>query len=54
MKNINVRGFDIANNLKFTLIAGPCQVESRDHSMMMAENLKKITQKLKQSSKKIT
>jgi 2-dehydro-3-deoxyphosphooctonate aldolase (KDO 8-P synthase) len=46
MKNINVRGFDVANNLKFTLIAGPCQVESRDHSMMMAESLKKITQKL--------
>lgn len=34
------------NDLPFVLIAGPCQVESRDHTMMMAEALKKITTKL--------
>src|SRR5690606_36731844 len=33
-------------NLPFTLIATPCQVESRDHALMMAENIKKITDKL--------
>ena len=35
-----------ANNLPFVLIAGPCQMESRDHAMMMAENLTKMVQKL--------
>lgn len=36
----------IGNNLPFVLIAGPCQMENRDHAMMMAENLVRITQKL--------
>ena len=36
----------IANNLPFSLIAGPCQTESLDHSLMMAENIKKICDKL--------
>lgn len=36
----------IANNLPFTLIAGPCQTESLDHSLMMAENIKRICDKL--------
>ena len=30
------------NALPFSLIAGPCQMESRDHAMMMAEGLKGI------------
>jgi 2-dehydro-3-deoxyphosphooctonate aldolase (KDO 8-P synthase) len=34
------------NDLPFCLIAGPCQMESRDHAMMMAEKLVAITQKL--------
>lgn len=34
------------NDLPFVLIAGPCQVESRDHTMMMADALKKLTTKL--------
>ncbi|HDZ72617.1 MAG TPA: 3-deoxy-8-phosphooctulonate synthase [Aurantimonas coralicida] len=29
--------------LAFALIAGPCQMESRDHAMMIAEKMKKIT-----------
>jgi 2-dehydro-3-deoxyphosphooctonate aldolase (KDO 8-P synthase) len=33
----------LANNLPFVLIAGPCQMETRDHAMMMAEKLTKIT-----------
>lgn len=34
------------NDLPFALIAGPCQMESRDHAMMVAEKLKTITDKL--------
>lgn len=34
------------NDLPFALIAGPCQMESRDHAMMMAENLVKICGRL--------
>ncbi len=37
----------LSNDKPFVLIAGPCQMESRDHAMMMAENLHKITTKLK-------
>jgi 2-dehydro-3-deoxyphosphooctonate aldolase (KDO 8-P synthase) len=46
MRIIEIRNLKIANNLPFTLIAGPCQTENRDHSLMMAENIKKITDKL--------
>jgi len=46
MRQITTRNLKIANNLPFVLIAGPCQTENRDHSMMMAENIKKITDKL--------
>jgi len=46
LRTIEIGNIKIANNLPFTLIAGPCQTESRDHSMMMAENIKKITDKL--------
>ena len=30
------------NDLPFVLISGPCQIESRDHALMMAEALKAI------------
>ncbi len=33
----------IGNDLPFTLIAGPCQIESRAHALEMAEALVKIT-----------
>lgn len=48
MKNrhIQVNNVTFGNDLPFVLIAGPCQMESRDHAMMMAENLATITQKL--------
>lgn len=46
MRTINLKNFKIANNLPFVLIAGPCQTESRDHSMMMAKNIKTICDKL--------
>ncbi len=36
----------ISNDLPFTLIAGPCQLETRDHAMMISEQLVKLTDKL--------
>jgi 2-dehydro-3-deoxyphosphooctonate aldolase (KDO 8-P synthase) len=35
-----------SNSLPFSLIAGPCQMESRDHAFMMAETLKAMCEKL--------
>src|SRR3989338_528165 len=46
MRTIQIKNFKISNNLPFTLIAGPCQTESLDHSLMMAGNIKKICDKL--------
>jgi 2-dehydro-3-deoxyphosphooctonate aldolase (KDO 8-P synthase) len=42
----NVGSVVIGNDLPFVLIAGPCQIESRDHSLMMAEKLIKLTNTL--------
>ena len=39
MKKILVQSIEISNTNPFVLIAGPCVLESRDHAMMMAENL---------------
>ena len=36
----------MGNDLPLVLIAGPCQVETRDHALMMAEKLIKITNTL--------
>ena len=38
--------FDIANDHPFTLIAGPCQLENEKHALTIANELKKITEKL--------
>lgn len=46
MKKIHIKNLTVANDLPFTLIAGPCQMESRDHALMVAETLKTITDKL--------
>jgi 2-dehydro-3-deoxyphosphooctonate aldolase (KDO 8-P synthase) len=46
-KNVNISNFKIGNNLPFTLIAGPCQLESRTHAFKMVEKIQKITKKLK-------
>ncbi|ANH04077.1 3-deoxy-8-phosphooctulonate synthase [Shinella sp. HZN7] len=35
-----------AQDKRFSLIAGPCQMESRDHAYMMAEALVEMTEKL--------
>ena len=42
---IKLKSLTIANDLPFTLIAGPCQMESRDHALMMSESIKKIAEK---------
>ena len=36
----------IGNDLPFTLIAGPCQMESRDHTFSMIKSLSEITNEL--------
>lgn len=46
MRTVTVQNLKISNNLPFTLIAGPCQIESRDHSLMMAESIAEIASKL--------
>jgi 2-dehydro-3-deoxyphosphooctonate aldolase (KDO 8-P synthase) len=43
---VNAGGVKIGNHLPLALIAGPCQLESRDHALMMAEQLKKIAERL--------
>ncbi len=47
MRVIELKNIKIANNLPFVLIAGPCQIESAEHSMMMASAIKEICEKLK-------
>ncbi len=42
MININLKNFTISNNSPFVLIAGPCVIEHESHSLMIAEELKKI------------
>ncbi len=46
MRTISINKINISNNLPFTLIAGPCQTESMDHSLMMASNIKRVCEKL--------
>ena len=46
MKEIKLNNFNISNNNHFVFISGPCQLETRDHAMMLAEKLVNITQKL--------
>jgi 2-dehydro-3-deoxyphosphooctonate aldolase (KDO 8-P synthase) len=46
MKTITVGDLKIANNLPLVIIAGPCQMESRQHALEMATALKEMTDKL--------
>lgn len=46
MPDVKIGNVTFGNNLPLSLIAGPCQLESRDHALMMAEALKTITDKL--------
>jgi 2-dehydro-3-deoxyphosphooctonate aldolase (KDO 8-P synthase) len=39
-KHVSVGPVTIGNDLPFVLISGPCQIESRDHALFMADALK--------------
>ncbi len=43
---IKIGNFVAGNNLPLFLIAGPCQMESEEHAMMMATELKSICEKV--------
>jgi 2-dehydro-3-deoxyphosphooctonate aldolase (KDO 8-P synthase) len=43
---VSLPGVSFGNALPLALIAGPCQMESRDHAFMMAGRLKEICQRL--------
>jgi 2-dehydro-3-deoxyphosphooctonate aldolase (KDO 8-P synthase) len=45
-RSIKIGTVEIGNHLPLVLIAGPCQLESRDHAFMMAGRLKEIAQRL--------
>lgn len=44
--SVHLGDVTFSNNAAFSLIAGPCQMESRDHAFMMAESLQSICKKL--------
>ena len=43
---VKCANFEIANDKPFTLIAGPCQLESETHALKISSELKKITDEL--------
>jgi len=43
---VRVGALEIAQDKPFVLIAGPCAMESRDHALFMAQNLRTLTDKL--------
>lgn len=45
-KTIKVDQLEISNERPLTLIAGPCQLENRDHAFEMCDALKQLAQKL--------
>ena len=45
-KHVTVGDVTFGGDLPFVLIAGPCQIESHDHALRMAESLKELTGKL--------
>ena len=40
--HVKVGPITIGNDLPFVLISGPCQIESRDHALFMADALARI------------
>ncbi|MDX2482430.1 MAG: 3-deoxy-8-phosphooctulonate synthase [Pseudodonghicola sp.] len=42
MKHVDVAGLTIGNDRPLTVIAGPCQLESRDHAQMIAGQMQEI------------
>ena len=45
-RSVSVGPLQIGNDLPFTLLAGPCAIESREHALTMAAGLKEICAKL--------
>jgi 2-dehydro-3-deoxyphosphooctonate aldolase (KDO 8-P synthase) len=45
-RSITLGNVTFANDKPLSLIAGPCQLESRDHAFMMAGALKEMSEKL--------
>ena len=45
-RHVAIRDLQVGGDLPFTLIAGPCQLESRAHGLEMAGALKEIAHKL--------
>ncbi len=43
---VNCENFEISNNNKICIIAGPCQLESEQHAMDISGKIKEITSKL--------
>ena len=43
---VKCANFEIANDKPFTLIAGPCQLESEEHAIKISSELKRITSQL--------
>jgi 2-dehydro-3-deoxyphosphooctonate aldolase (KDO 8-P synthase) len=41
-RQITIGNVEIGNDLPFVLIAGPCQIESRDHALFMAERIAEV------------
>jgi 2-dehydro-3-deoxyphosphooctonate aldolase (KDO 8-P synthase) len=45
LRTVRVGSIDIGNDRPFVLIAGPCQIESRDHALEVAQALAAISQR---------
>lgn len=45
-KTVKVKNVEFSNKKPFVLIAGPCQMESKEHAFMMCGQLVEITKKL--------
>ena len=46
-RQVKINNFLSSNSSPLVLIAGPCQLENREHAIYIAENIKKICDKLK-------
>ena len=46
IKKIKIGGFEVKNDNKFFLIAGPCVIENRDHALHHAKMIKQICDEL--------
>ena len=42
MKSVSIGELELGNDKPFTLIAGPCAMESREHALEMASGLSEI------------